>query len=113
MKFIVKRTSEYNDEVPPCQGCQKEDVVVILRGKWKSLDDAKKHVGKTWFFADGTFNHRVGLGGVVCEKVQTAWVINFPSMEDLMSFIYKNKQVVILTEDFNYPVIEIYDSYRE
>ena len=37
MKFIVKRSSECDDEVPPCEGCVKE-TIPVTNSKWRDKE---------------------------------------------------------------------------
>ena len=88
MRFCVERSSVFNDEVAPCNGCYKEECIVYPT--WRGGKEGKK------------------------EK----WFIEIDSLNSLMDLIYDEGPIIIFPEDEGWgvkgrPTIEIYDGYRE
>lgn len=85
MVFSVRRTSTIGDDIPPCEGCQRV-------GPPPAEDD--------WG----------------CLGMEVTWLKTFSSLDEILEFVNRNKRIVISNVDWRneaYPLIEIYDSYRE
>jgi len=114
MKFIISKTSLWDDEIAPCNGAKKEDLTYLDYRTVKTLEEARKHKGintpKSWF-AEGR-NHRKETGMVVRDLERKFWTIE---IDDIMEFFEKHGDLVICTSNCKeYPIeIEIYDSWRE
>ncbi len=111
-RFIVSRTSVWDNETSPCEGAVKRPCVRVDR---RTTDDPAKipaHLTKSaWWYAGGR-NHRVENGQIARDFDDEAWFIDIQSIRD---FVAKHGRVVIgetwRCDDFL--EIEIYDDYRE
>lgn len=111
MLYIVKRTSEWASDVPPCTGAVKLPLIRVDR---RSVDDPKKipanrGTNGDWF-TRGT-NHRIEDGNI-CRDIGTynEW---FVDIEDVLLFVKKYGSCVLSVGEKDVPTIEIYDDYRE
>ena len=116
MKFIVTRTSGYDET--PCVGAIQEEHAWIDRRTAARPEDVPAHKGETdWWYGSGT-NHRIEDGEIMrdCGPILD-WVIDIPTMDDLLQFIADNGEVVIgqplTARKPDLTRIEIYDSCRE
>jgi len=114
-KFIVRRTSERDNE-KPCENAQKEFLTWLDRRSAKTLSEARKEFWfKEWY--DGGTNHRVEDDHIVCDvkKKRSVWTIQINTIEELLAFITKYGEVIIFPSGYKeIPFfIEIYDTYRE
>jgi hypothetical protein len=112
MKFIVKRTSVW-DNKQPCDEAILEKVPNYDQRNFKSPEEHDLCLKEKWF-SRGT-EHSINTRGIVrrLEDIDI-WVININSLEELLSFYKKYGQLVISSSYFNrQPEIEIYDDYRE
>jgi len=118
MKFIISRTSEWQDDIPLCGGARKESYKFVDRRMVKSLADARKAKWGAEFFAEGE-NHREENSGIARDLgPRDYWVIEFETLEELLAFQDKHGDLVLrrpLFDLVNGPEweIEIYDDYRE
>ena len=122
MRFAVKRTSVWDDEVSPCPEAVKGTLPSIDVRACKSPEEFNERGLGDWF-GEGTSEHdflrgpRGGIVGIRRRRPQdsTAWFVEIDSLEALMAFFEKYGELV-LTEnraDGETPTIEIYDGYRE
>lgn len=116
MKFIVRRTSEWSDEVSPCKGAKRE---LVKCADVRSARDPKnipmyaKNPQK--WYEDG-YGHTVIRNQIVRYFDRAMWVMEIDSLETLMKFIRKQGTVVVSDAGVfgnSLPEIEIYDDYRE
>ncbi len=116
MKYIVKRTSEWDDK-KPCEEAFLHPVAIFhertcteeyfdshfaaREGKWRSK-------GK---------NHSIPKKGHILrqEDDKDMWVIEINTLEELNDFVRKYGECIIKDSDYStqIPEIEIYDDYRE
>jgi hypothetical protein len=113
MKFKVSRTSSYEDEVPPCEGCVKGQYTRIDE---RTIDDPNKSAGvyaRQWY-ERGT-NHRVENGHIKRDFIDEGWFIEIPTLEDLVTFLDTHGPIVLerFHENTSILELEIYDDYRE
>lgn len=111
MEYRVRRTSEWNSDVPPCEGAFKKSVV---RVDMRNTDDPKKiPVNKgndgDWY-TRGT-NHRVE-NGCICRDMgfYDEWRIE---IADILQFVKMHGTCVVEIHFDGTPSVEIYDDYRE
>ena len=120
MKFIVERTSAWGDE-SPCDEAVLEPVQETVTYRTDFVTDPHRYAYdannvrramspiKTVTYMDG------GQEFIRATFEEYRWVVEFKTIDELFSFIKKYERVVIDTEDkcYEYPILEIYDSYRE
>lgn len=113
MKFIIKRTSIWDQE-SPCEEARRETYTRIDE---RIVDDPKKihfgNVAQTWY-KQGE-NHRVENGHIKRDfPGEREWFIEINNLDDLLKLKSKYGDLVLgehCSSDF--PSIEIYDDYRE
>lgn len=113
MKFIVKRTSIWQDDVQPCPESILEPTTRIDE---RTVDDPKKipagDMTEEWY-ATGK-NHRVENGHIKRNFDDQRWFIEIKDLADLLLFQCKYGDLIIRDSyDNDYKTIEIYDGYRE
>lgn len=116
MKFIISRTSLWNDEEPPCEEAVREKSV---KTDTRTVDAPEKVPAKfgedpNWWYSEG-FNHRIVNGQIKRDFEHLEWFVELSSLEDLLKFKDKHGDLII-RESFDndsFPQIEIYDNYRE
>lgn len=122
MRFLVSRTSEWDDEQKPC-----EEAIEGMAQSWdiRTLPsaeafDAKFGAREVWH-SDDTTEHQahVGPNGEKWIKRRRpdrkAWFVEFASLEEFVGFARRHGTVVV-KESYGWPKqleIEIYDDYRE
>lgn len=119
MIFEVTRTSSWSEENPPCDGCIP---IKIRRVETRTLGSAEEfdaRFGKRegeWFSV-GT-NHRFNNQGYITrdrEEVDT-WGMEINTLEELIEFKNRVGEELVIGTSYNnpeFPMIEIYDDYRE
>lgn len=118
MKFIVSRTSVWDDEKSPCEEAKRDSVVrVETRTLYtpEAFDERFAQKEGKWLSV-GT-NHRVNEKGYITRDngMIDVWSVEFNTIEELIEFCNKYGSVVIEDYMWNkaYKEIEIYDDYRE
>ena len=115
MKMIVSRTTEFDDDVSPCDEAVKGDYVRIDE---RTTDDPAKIRARNgesdWWYEDGG-NHRVEDGHIMRDFDDTCWFVEIPDLQSLIEFVSKYGECVIgpAFRNRNRTEIEIYDGYRE
>lgn len=118
MKFIVRRTSLWDDEKPPCEEAKRDSIVRVEIRTFlspKEFDErCAKREGK--WLSVGT-NHRANEKGWIVRDngMIDVWSVEFNTLDELMEFYDKYGNIVIKNCMWNetYKEIEIYDDYRE
>lgn len=114
MKFIISRTSLWNDEEKPCEEAIKDK---YIRVDERTIDSPEKFNHKyerdNWF-SEGT-NHRIDNGHIKRDFEDEDWFIEINTLDDLIKFQQKYGDIIIQDGFMNPDIkeIEIYDSYRE
>lgn len=118
MKFIVSRTSQWDDEIAPCEEAKRDSIVYVETRACLSPEEFDKRFAKQegkWFSV-GT-NHRVNERGWLVRDKGTidVWSVEFNTLDELVEFCDKHGDIVIENCRWNkaYKEIEIYDDYRE
>jgi len=125
VRFLVTRTSEWDETVSPCP-----EAIPTQRRCWdhRTFKSPKEYDAKfggerrgPWL-SEGS-EHRIDRGprggaqGISrMLRTEQAWAIDLPSLDDLLAFVNKYGEVVIgneWPEDGNPPTVEIYDGWRE
>jgi len=114
MKFIIRRTSKW-DDTKPCKEAVPCMVKHIDRRTFKSPEehDIQLSNHKKWL-EEGT-EHKVYRGGI-SRRVEdiSAWCVEINTLEELMKFYSKYGSLIIESNMWSGdPGIEIYDGYRE
>lgn len=118
MKFIVSRTSIWNDEISPCEEAKRDTIVRVETRTLHTPEEFDKRFAQQegkWLSV-GT-NHRVDERGWITRDIGIidVWTIEFNTLNELIEFCSKYGNVVIQDCMWNraYKEIEIYDYYRE
>ena len=118
MKFIVRRASQWSEEVSPCDEAKRDSIVRVETRTLHSPEefDAKfaKREGK--WLSVGT-NHRVNEKGYITRdrEMVDVWSVEINTLDELIKFCEKYGSVVIGDCMWNKPYKEIliYDDYIE
>ena len=116
MKFIVTRTSSWDDDKSPCAGAVKEAYVRNDTRTAARPEDIPVYADNTAEWYGKGKNHRVEDGQIVRDFDDTAWFLTVANMEDLIGLIKLWGCPVIVGPYLcmgSLPSIEIYDDYRE
>lgn len=111
MLYVVRRTSEWCSDVPPCVGAFKKSVTRVDR---RDVDDPKKIPANKGtdgdWFTRGT-NHRI-VDGNICRDMgeYDEW---FVDVADILLFVKEHGSCILSLGEKDVPEIEIYDDYRE
>lgn len=111
MKFLVSRTSIWDDEKSPYEKAYKDK---YIRVDTRTVDDPKKLKIKEDWYSEGE-NHRVENGYIKRDFESTAWFVDISTLEDLIKLKNEVGDLVIQSSFQNEDLteIEIYDGYRE
>lgn len=112
MIFKVERTSEWNKDVQPIEEAYKGK---SIRHEWYLLPsfEAFDEKHNCNFTAKGT-NHRVLPNQTIARDVEIeCYLIEIKTLEALMELEMKYGDIVIRRSSYSYPVLEIYDDWRE
>ena len=121
MQFIVKRTSDWEQNNPPCRGAVETLVQVwdFRTFKTPQEHDAKLcqgHRPSQQWLEKGT-EHGTYEGGIKRRlDDKKGWVIEINSLEELIEFSKEYGELVVsnfTSTNYEVPTIEIYDDYRE
>lgn len=112
MIFKVERSSEWNDDIQPIKEAYKGkciDTQVFLFPSFEDFEEMKD----CSFKALGT-NHRVLPDKKIARDFEIdCYLIEINTLEDLMKLEKKYGDIIIRYSSYNYPVLEIYDTWRE
>lgn len=118
MKFVVRRTSEWNDKVSPCKEAKRDSIVRVETRTCLSPEEFDERFAKRegkWLSV-GT-NHRVNEKGWIVRDngLIDVWSVEVNTLDELVEFYNKYGRLVIKDCMWNeaYKEIEIYDDYRE
>lgn len=119
MIFEVTRTSSFNEENPPCDGCVRIKITKVETFTLGSAEEFDRRHGKTrgkWFSV-GT-NHRFNKDGCITRDLGEidSWGIEINTLEELMEFKDRMGSELVIGDSIyspEFPMIEIYDDYRE
>jgi hypothetical protein len=97
MKFIVgTKRVPLTETKKPCDEAKEQNLTPLDIRDVKTLEEAK---GKIWYndWLQGGENHREENGMVVCDKKATVtqWVVDFNTLEELVSFQKKYGDIVL------------------
>lgn len=116
MKYIIKRTSTYLDECPPCDEAFLTQETSYDYRSCKTIEEARnKHWFESWY--NNTTDH-IEVSGYIRgtrKEKDKCWAVNIETLDDLMKLHAKYGSLIITNPYFNHdlPMIEIYDDYRE
>lgn len=119
MIFEITRTSSWNEENPPCDGCIRIKVTRVDTRTLGSAEEFDKRYGKahgTWL-SIGT-NHRFNKYGYITRDLGEvdSWGIEINTLEELMELKERVGEELVFGSSWHnpeFPMIEIYDDYRE
>lgn len=107
MKYIVSRTSDYNEVNSPCEGAVKEQLFISSAAYDFELNRSLNEILKDYDYAKKEGDE------IYLYKLQDVWVVDIP---DLLEFVKKYGEVILgfyHNNDQDLPKVEIYDDYRE
>ncbi len=112
MIFKVERTSNWRDDKQPIEEAYKGKCIKIewyLLSSFEAFDERHDYT----FTATGT-NHRVLPDKTIARDVEIeCYLIEINTLEALILLEKKYGDIVIRHSNYNYPVLEIYDTWRE
>lgn len=114
MKFIIERTSIWDNYVQPIETAYLSTVNYYNVRTLRSFEAFDKKFGSSeGNFTDKGYDHKINEEGYIqrTEKRQR-WCIDIDDLEQLAELV-KNNRIVIENRDYETPVIEIYDEHRE
>lgn len=120
MKFIITRTSEWDDSSSPCAEAKRSQVVRVETRTLRTPEEFDKKFAAregTWLSVGS--NHRTGRDGYICRdrEMMDVWTIEVNFIEELVALSRKYGEIIIanhyLSSNDEYPALEIYDDYRE
>lgn len=118
MKFVVSRTSQWGDEIAPCEEAKRDSIVRVETRSCLSPEEFDERFAQRegkWLSV-GT-NHRVNEKGYITRDngMIDVWSIELNNLEEIASFVDKYGEIVIGADLHNQDCkyIEIYDDYRE
>lgn len=112
MIFKVERTSEWSDDIQPIKESYKGSCIeteCYLLPSFEAFDE--RH--NCNFKAKGT-NHRVLPDKTIVRDVEVnCYLVEINTLEDLMKLQGKYGDIIIRYSSYEYPILEIYDTWRE
>jgi hypothetical protein len=117
MIFIIRRTSEWDEDVPPCPEAKKTEIDVWDKRTCTEDVFNARNLGNGVKWADNGTEHTIVTYGRCKIKrkigIKTAWYITINTIGELLKFSDKYEPLIINKNDDGKPTIEIYDDYRE
>lgn len=115
-KFIIKRTSLFDDDVSPIRGAKREKCDRIERRTCTEKEFDIKFSKQEGLWRSRGIKHSTYNGGMCIKRVHpkadTKWFINISSLDDLRKLEEEACYDLIISFG-DQPSIEIYDAYRE
>ena len=119
MIFEITKTSSWDYSNPPCDGCIPIKITRVDTRTLGSAEAFDKIHGKTQgtWLSMGT-NHRFNKDGYITRDLGEwdSWGIEINTLEELMAFKERVGEELVIGRSWNnpeFPMIEIYDDYRE
>ena len=118
MKFTIRRASEWNDEVSPCEEAKRDSIVrVETRTLYTTEEFDAEFSNREGKWLSVGANHRVDENGWITRDngMIDVWSVEIDTIDELMEFCKKYGDVVIGDCMCNkaYKEILIYDDYIE
>lgn len=120
MKFIITRTSEWDDDCSPCEEAKRSQVVRVETRTLRTPEEFdKKFAAREGAWLSVGTNHRTGKDGYICRdrEMMDVWTVEVNSIEELIALSRKYGEIIVgnhyLSSNDEYPTLEIYDDYRE
>lgn len=112
MIFKVERTSEWSDDIQPIEEAYKGKCLKTQCLLFPTFEAFEKDRDFS-FKADG-MNHRVLPDKTIARDFEIeCYLIEIKTLEDLMKLEMKYGDIIIRHSNYNYPILEIYDTWRE
>ena len=116
MRFLVRRTSDWHGKKPPCDTAFRTTLTVSSRSPVTSLARSLSDM-PPWWRNKGS-GHRIeedesGKWFVREVTIDSPWFVDIDSLEDLMELRTVYGPIILDNYEHGYPVLEIYDDYRE
>ena len=110
--FKVERTSTFLSEEKPIEECYEGKCIETQIKKLATFEEFKKRFNED-FISEG-FNHReLPYKEIARDFEIDCYLIDINTLEEFMDIKNKYGDIVIFDYKYNYPVLEIYDTYRE
>lgn len=111
MKYICERTSAYKEK--PCDEARQEEVSTYFCRTLPKEEMAIHHKNED-FTEYENITLLDGRSGCRKKEKMDAYTVEINNIEQLMDFIKKHGEIIIYeTDRYDFPVIEIYDTWRE
>lgn len=112
MIFKVRRSSQWAEDVQPIKESYKGKCLETQRLLFPSFEAFEKDRDYS-FKADG-MNHRVLSNKTIERDFEIdCYLIEINTLEELMELEEKYGSLIVMYLNYNYPVLEIYDTWRE
>ncbi len=112
MIFKVERTSDIFSKKKPIEECYSGKCIETEVRTVATFGEFKKMAGSD-FKSEG-FNHRKLPDKTIARDFEKeCYLVDINTLEELMDIKNKYGDIVIWDYKYNYPVLEIYDTYRE
>ena len=119
MLFEIIRTSSWDHDNPPCDGCIPIKITKVETRTLGSAEEFDARFGKRegkWFSVGS--NHRFNSKGYITRDIgeNDSWGIEINTLEELMKLKNRVGEELVIGNSWHnpeFPIIEIYDDYRE
>lgn len=112
MIFKVERTSEWSDDIQPIKEAYKGSCIATECYLLPSFEAYEEK--NDCSFKDIGMNHRVLPDKTIARDFKIGcYLIEINTLEELMKLEEKYGSLIFMHLNYNYPVLEIYDTWRE
>ena len=112
MIFKVERSSDLGNIAKPIKEAYKGKCIETERSLFRTFEEYEKIVGVS-VKAKG-MNHRINKNNRIVRDFEIeCYLIEIKTLEDLMKLEMKYGDIIIRHSNYNYPILEIYDDWRE
>lgn len=110
--FKVERTSDLFSKEKPIEECYLGKCIETEIRTVATFEEFKKRFNED-FMSEG-FNHReLPYKEIARDFEIDCYLIDINTLDELMNIKNKYGDIVIFDYKYNYPVLELYDTYRE
>jgi hypothetical protein len=105
MRFLVRRTSRWDNEIPPCPEAAQAEYEHYDYWTLPPARIVKMHPHLT--------NVVKAPGGSRSSRASVGWFVDIDTLDDLLAFHGRHGRVILQQDGANPTELEIYDDYRE
>lgn len=112
MIFKVERTSDFFSEEKPIEECYLGKCIETEVRTVATFEEFKELTGSD--FKSVGVNHRKFSDKTIARDFEKeCYLVDINTLEELMDIKNKYGDIIVWDYKYNYPVLEIYDTYRE